>query len=78
MTSVGSIPMNVRLRIEAGIGHALTDVGHADIHINLPVEVTTLTDTETAGAAITSTISTRLTEAVAAFERTLKQTNTHR
>ena len=77
MADVGSIKLKVRLRVEAGIGASLTDVGHADLEVSLPVEITALSDTETAGAAVTvdtTVLTSRLTDAVAAFEHSLTET----
>lgn len=73
MAEVGSIKLNVRLRIEAGIGKNLTDVGHADMELALPVQMTAVASEHGAGAAITidtTALTARLTEAVAAFEST--------
>ncbi|QTV79473.1 hypothetical protein [Microbacterium sp. NIBRBAC000506063] len=40
MATVGSIALRLRLRIEAGIvDGVLTDVGHADIDMPLPVRL---------------------------------------
>lgn len=66
--SIGGIPLRIRLRIEAGIGDTLTDVGHADIDTVLPV---TIEPTDGPGASInvdTAGLTAMLTHAVAAFE----------
>ena len=39
MAKIGDIPVKLRLRVEAGIGNAMTDVGHADMVINIPVKL---------------------------------------
>lgn len=70
MATLGGIPIKLRLRIEAGIGGALTDVGHADIDFVLPV---TITATE-AGATVTidtTALQGILSDAAAAFENAL-------
>lgn len=71
MAEAGSIKVNLRLRIEAGIGNTLTDIGHADMEIDLPVQVTPLNGAHSAGASIaidTSALNSRLSAAAAAFE----------
>lgn len=71
--SVGSIRLKLRLRIEAGLADVLTDVGHADMEIPLPVTVMSSFDGSGDSVGATVSIDTRaltstLTAAAAAFE----------
>lgn len=72
MAELGSIPLKLRLRIEAAVGGSTVhDVGYADIDISLPVSITPTHGMNGAGAQVsidTTALTTRLTDAVAAFE----------
>lgn len=72
MATIGGIPMKLRLRIEAGIGQTLTDIGHADLDVTLPVQVKPTPH----GPGLSLTIDAdemqrTLTTAVEAFENAL-------
>lgn len=73
MATLGSVPMKLRIRIEAGIGNTLTDIGHADLDLALPVQVTAAPN----GAGATLNIDTddlqrRISAAADAFEHVLR------
>lgn len=36
MAAIASIPITLRIRVEAGIGDKLTDVGHVDANVTIP------------------------------------------
>lgn len=54
---IGNIPLNIRVRIEAGLGGKLTDIGYADTIMHLPDA---------------SGLERRLTEAVTAFTASIE------
>lgn len=72
MAAIGSIPVKLRIRIEAGVGKSFTDIGYADI--DLPVPLTLAPNDGAPGASVivdTSGIEGRLSDAFAAFEASL-------
>jgi len=74
MATLGGIPITLRLRVEAGAGGALVDVGHADMSLVLPVTVEVGQDEDGRLATVhidTSTFTAALTSATTAFEETL-------
>lgn len=64
--------MKLRIRIEAGIGNTLTDIGHADLDLALPVHVAATPNGEGATLTIdTDDLQRRISTAADAFEHSL-------
>lgn len=69
MAKLGDMTVNIRLRVEAGVGNAMTDVGHADLEIKIPVTAEA-TDTGISMALDTSHLRTQIADAIQAFADT--------
>lgn len=72
MAAIGSIPVKLRVRLEAGIGQTFTDIGYADIDLPIPLTLAPITGAPGASVIVdTSGIEGRLSDAFAAFEASL-------
>jgi len=75
--SIGGIPITLRLRIEAGIGNTLTDVGYADIDTVIPVTVEPMAGAGAKVVVDTSALTSMVSGVVAAFESVIPVVGTH-